>query len=97
MEQTTTTRVVQVLDNLKKINVEYLNWTWIRRNAGKLNLSVCVENCRADIFDIVKNWDEDGTIVIQEGKPVKYKADFYPTKEALLVLSDGLVFLYLPK
>ena len=93
--------VIQVLDDSSNRSIEYQNRFWLRQNVEKLHIRVCVEDCVANTFDIADEWSKEGTILIQEGKEIQFKADFHPRKEALLLVNckeDGyLVFLYSPK
>ena len=96
-----TTWVIQVLDDSNNRSIEYQNRSWLRQNVEKLHIRVCVEDCVANTFDIAEEWAKEGSILIQEGKRLQFKADFHPGKEALLLINlkeDGyLVFLYSPK
>ncbi|MCI8486726.1 MAG: hypothetical protein HFJ20_06640 [Clostridia bacterium] len=96
-----TTWVIQVLDDSNNRSIEYQNRSWLRQNVEKLHIRVCVEDCVANTFDIAEEWAKEGSILIQEGKRIQFKADFHPGKEALLLINlkeDGyLVFLYSPK
>ncbi len=93
--------VIRVLDDSNNRNIEYQNRFWLRQNVEKLHIRVCFEDCVANTFDIADEWSKEGTILIQEGKAIHFKADFHPGKEALLLVNrneDGyLVFLYSPK
>lgn len=93
--------VIQVLDDSNNRSIEYQNRFWLRQNVEKLHIRVCVEDCVVNTFDIAEEWAHKGTILIQEGKNIQFKADFHPGKEALLLVNrkeDGyLVFLYSPK
>ena len=95
--------VVKVLDDSHNKSIEYKNRNWLLQNVEKLNINVCVEDCEANVFKIAEYWKDEATILIQEGEPVKSKADFHPGKEALLIgkpkeLFDGyLVYVYYPK
>ena len=95
--------VVKVLDDSHNKSIEYKNRSWLLQNVEKLNINVCVEDCEANVFDIAEDWKDEATILIQEGEPVKFKADFHPGKEALLIRkskksSDGyLASIYYPK
>ncbi len=97
-----TSWVIQVLDDSLGRSIEYQNRLWLRQNVEKLHIRVCIEDCVADTFDIAEEWAKDTTILIQEGKYVRFKNDFHPGKEALLLVKykseDAyLVFLYSPK
>ncbi len=92
--------VIRVLDDSRRKSIEYENRRWLMENIEELNVCVCVENCLCDVFSIVKNWNKEGNILIQDGKNVQFKNDFNPCKEALSLIrhDDGyLVFLYSPK
>jgi hypothetical protein len=97
-----TTWVIQVLDDSNNRSIEYQNRSWLRQNIEKLNIRVCVEDCVIDTFGIAEEWANDGSILIQGGKSIQFKADFHPGKEALQLIrrqseNDYLVFLYSPK
>ena len=95
--------VIQVLDDSRRRSIEYENRVWLRQNAQKMNLRVCVEDSETDIFGIAKAWEEEGTMIIQEGKRIQFKGDFHPGKEALMIRNlypsnpQNIVFLYSPK
>lgn len=92
--------VIRVLDDSRRKSIEYENRCWLLANVEKLNVHVCVEDCLFNTFDIAKSWNEEGSILIQDGKNVRFKDDFNPCKEALsLIKHDNgyLVFLYSPK
>lgn len=98
-----TSWVIQVLDDSRRRSIEYENRLWLRQNVEKMNLRVCVEDCEVDTFRIAKAWEEEGTMLIQEGKRIQFQGDFHPGKEALLILRPypsnppNIVFLYSPK
>lgn len=95
-----TTWVIQVLDDAYNRSIEYQNRFWLRQNVEKLHIHVCVEFCVANTFDIAEEWGKEGTILIQEGQNIQFKADFHPGKEALLLVKseEGYrIFLYTPK
>lgn len=100
MDQTSC--VINVLDDSRERSIEFQNRLWLRQNIEKLNIHVCVEDCLANIFDIAKEWDHEGTIIIQEGQKIQIKNDFEFSKEALLLIKDEsknayYVFLYSSK
>ncbi len=92
--------VIQVLDDSRRKSIEYENRCWLKENIKELNICVCVENCLCDVFTIVRNWNNDGSILIQDGKNVQFKNYFNPCKEALSLIrlnNEYIVFLYSPK
>ena len=92
--------VIQVLDDSNRRSIEYKNRVWLRQNVNNLGIRVCIEDCIADVFDIVEAWKKENSILIQDGEKVKSKGNFHPGKEALLLInyqSYYSVFLYSPK
>ena len=97
-----TSWVIQVLDDSLGRSIEYQNRLWLRQNVEELDIRVSVEDCVIDTFGIAAEWENDGAILVQDGKPVQFKADFHPGKEALQLVpreseNGYLVFLYSPK
>ena len=93
--------VIRVLDDSRSRSIEYHNRLWLRQNVEKLHIRVCIQDCAVNTFDIAEEWDNKGTILIQDGKKVEEKEDFHPGKEAILLVNHMecgyLVFLYSPK
>ena len=92
--------VIRVLDDSHRKSINYENRRWLMKNIEKLDVRVCVEDCVSDVFTIVRNWNNDGSILIQDGKNVQFKNYFNPCKEALSLIrlnNEYIVFLYSPK
>lgn len=95
-----TTWVIKVLDDARNKSIEYQNRVWLQKNVERLDICVCVEASTVNTFDIADAWGEKGTMLIQNGEYVQFKADFHPGKEALLLTKYEkryLVCLYFPK
>ncbi|MCI8344847.1 MAG: hypothetical protein HFJ42_02560 [Clostridia bacterium] len=90
--------VIKVLDDSRRKSIEYENRCWLMKNVHDLNVHVCVENCLCSVFGIVRSFDKEGTLLIQDGKDIGFS--FNPCKEALSLVKDNngyRVFLYSPK
>lgn len=94
------TDVIRALEAVNCKNIESKNRRWLGENARKLNLIVIVGDCTANTFDIAEEWDNEGTMLIQEGKTVQFKDDFHPGKEAFLLVKNNVgycTYRYYPK
>lgn len=100
---TRTEWVIQVLTDAYNTNLSQKNEDWLRKNVEALDIGVCVEDSVANTFDIAEEWFKHNpkSQIIQDGKRLKFKAEFNPFKEALLIApyseSTYLVYLYSPK
>ncbi len=92
--------VIKVLDEACNKPITKNNRNWLEKNISVLNIVVCVEDCHANVFQIAEEWGKDGNFVLQDGERIKFRADFNPTKEALLLIRGRehyWIFIYSPE
>ena len=95
------TWVIRQLDNSKGGSIEYNNHVWLKNNVNKKHIVVTIESIRVNIFEVVRKYCMEGSILVQNGEEIKSKETFRPEHEALLltklIYSKGYIaYLYLP-